>query len=111
MGDDVSVNSETLLLIDFTNLKIKPTQSFKSGHKDKLCIYVFIEINTPTYITTSVFTVFVKNSPSADLSAVSYGRTHYQTDAIILLILEPSTLRPAAPVPRTWVPLVSRERR
>jgi hypothetical protein len=33
VGDDVSVNSDVLLVIDFVNLKIKPTQSFGCAHR------------------------------------------------------------------------------
>ncbi len=36
-GDDVPVDSETLLMTDFVNLKIKPTQSFEVAHKDMMC--------------------------------------------------------------------------
>jgi hypothetical protein len=33
VGDDVSINSDVLLVIDFVNLKIKPTQSFGCAHR------------------------------------------------------------------------------
>jgi hypothetical protein len=36
-GGDVPVDSETLLVTDFVNLKIKPTQSFEVAHKDMMC--------------------------------------------------------------------------
>jgi hypothetical protein len=42
MRVDVSVDSETLLVTNFVNLKIKLTQSFKSTHKDIVCMRVFI---------------------------------------------------------------------
>jgi hypothetical protein len=38
--DDVFVDSETLLVTDFVNLKIKPTQSFKGAHSDRVCVYI-----------------------------------------------------------------------
>jgi hypothetical protein len=38
--DDVSVDSEILLMIDFVNLKIKPTQSFRGAHRDRVCVCV-----------------------------------------------------------------------
>jgi hypothetical protein len=44
VGGDVPVNNDALLMIDFMNLKIKSAQSFKYTHKDRVCIYVFIEI-------------------------------------------------------------------
>jgi hypothetical protein len=40
---------ETLLVTDFMNLKIKPTQSFRSNHKCKIYVRVFIGVGTHTY--------------------------------------------------------------
>jgi hypothetical protein len=40
--DDVSVDSETLLVTDFVNLKIKLVQFFEGAHKDRVYICVFI---------------------------------------------------------------------
>jgi hypothetical protein len=54
---DVPVDSETLLVTDFVNLKIKQTQSFKGAHKGMVC--VFIEVNARIYITIYVCTVFL----------------------------------------------------
>jgi hypothetical protein len=42
MGDDILVNSETFLMTDFVNLKIKPAQSFEGAHRNR--IYVFIRV-------------------------------------------------------------------
>jgi hypothetical protein len=39
---DVSVDSETLLVIDFVNLKIKSTQSFKCTYRGRMYTRVFI---------------------------------------------------------------------
>jgi hypothetical protein len=47
---DVLVDSETLLVTDFVNLKIKSVQFFKSTHKDSVYIYVFPH----SYITICV---------------------------------------------------------
>jgi hypothetical protein len=49
MGDDVPVDSNMLLVTDFVNLKIKPTQSFRCGHRSRMCMCVFIGVNTHTY--------------------------------------------------------------
>jgi hypothetical protein len=46
MGGDVPVDSETLLVTDFVNLKIKPTQSFRGAHRDMVCVLVFIGVST-----------------------------------------------------------------
>jgi hypothetical protein len=40
--DDVSVDSETLLVTDFVNLKIMPAQSFGDAHRGRMCVRVFI---------------------------------------------------------------------
>jgi hypothetical protein len=40
VGGDVPVDSETLLVTDFVNLKIKPTQSFGGAHRGE-CSYVY----------------------------------------------------------------------
>jgi hypothetical protein len=51
VGDDVFVDSETLLVIDFINLKIKPTQSFKDVYKDRVYIHVFIRVSDHVYMS------------------------------------------------------------
>jgi hypothetical protein len=43
VGDDVPVDSETFLVTDFVDLKIKLTQSFKDCHRDMVYVYVFIK--------------------------------------------------------------------
>jgi hypothetical protein len=37
---DISVNSEMFFMIDFMNLKIKPTQYFRNAHRGRVCIHV-----------------------------------------------------------------------
>jgi hypothetical protein len=49
--DDVSVDSETLLMIDFVNLKINSAQSFKDAHRGKVCVRVFIGVSAHTYMS------------------------------------------------------------
>jgi hypothetical protein len=60
VGDDVPVDSETLLVTDFVNLKIKPTQSFKCAHRDRGCVYIFIGVSAHTCMSIYVCTVFLK---------------------------------------------------
>jgi hypothetical protein len=48
MKDDVSINSNMLLLTDFINLKIKSTQSFRDAHKKS--IYSYIHKDECSYI-------------------------------------------------------------
>jgi hypothetical protein len=40
----VSVNTETLLVINFVNLKIKSIQSFKDVHRSRMYTYIFIRV-------------------------------------------------------------------
>jgi hypothetical protein len=39
--DDIPVDSETLLVVDFMNLKIKPVQSFRDAHRGRMYVYVY----------------------------------------------------------------------
>jgi hypothetical protein len=48
VGDDVPVDSETLLVTDFVNLKIKPAQFFRDAHRGRVCVHVFIVVSTHT---------------------------------------------------------------
>jgi hypothetical protein len=56
---DVSVDSETFLVTDFMNIKIKPTQSFGDAHSDSMCMRVFIGVSTHTCMSIYVYTVFL----------------------------------------------------
>jgi hypothetical protein len=77
VGGDVRVDSETLLITDFinlkikpaqslllvtdfVNLKIKPTQSFKDAYISRMCVRVFIGVNTHTRMNIYISTVFLK---------------------------------------------------
>jgi hypothetical protein len=44
LGDDILIDNETLLMIDFVNLKIKLTQYFKYTYKGRVYMYMFIEL-------------------------------------------------------------------
>jgi hypothetical protein len=43
--DDVPINNEVLLMIDFVNLKIKSAQSFRYAYRGKMYVYVFIGVS------------------------------------------------------------------
>jgi hypothetical protein len=49
VGDDVPIDSKSLLVTDFMNLKMKPTQSFGCAHTGRICVHMFIGINTYIY--------------------------------------------------------------
>jgi hypothetical protein len=56
------VDTETLLVTDFMNLKIKPTQSFGGAHRGRVCVHVFIGVSAHTCMSFCVCTVFLKKS-------------------------------------------------
>jgi hypothetical protein len=56
----VSIDSETFLVTDFVNLKIKSTQSFEVTHRDRVCVRMFI-VSARMYMSIDVCTVFLKN--------------------------------------------------
>jgi hypothetical protein len=81
VGGDFPVNSDVLLVTDFINLKIKPTQSFGGAHTGRMCVYVyrgecqlslsevlirvgcvcmFIGVSDRTCISIYIYTVFLK---------------------------------------------------
>jgi hypothetical protein len=58
MGGNVFINSDALLVTDFMNLKIKPTQSFGGVHRGRIYVHVLIGVNAHTYINICIYTVF-----------------------------------------------------
>jgi hypothetical protein len=54
--------SETFLVTDFVNLKIKLAQSFRCVHIDRVCVYIIIGVSTYTYMSICVYTVFLKKT-------------------------------------------------
>jgi hypothetical protein len=54
VGDDVPVDSEVLLVTDFMNLKIKPTQSFICAHMSMMYVYIHkISVRTSICVCTA----------------------------------------------------------
>jgi hypothetical protein len=60
VGGNDPIDNETLLVIDFMNLKIKSAQSFGCTRKVRVCVRVFIGVSTRTCISIYVCTVFLK---------------------------------------------------
>jgi hypothetical protein len=58
--DDVPVDSETLLVTDFVNLKIKPSQSSRAVHMSRMCVRVFIYVSVHICMNIYVYIVFKK---------------------------------------------------
>jgi hypothetical protein len=54
------MDSETLLVTDFMNLKIKLAQSFGCTHRGRVYVRVFIEVSARTCVNIYVCTVFLK---------------------------------------------------
>jgi hypothetical protein len=71
VGDDVPVDSESLLVTDFVNLKIKLVQSFRDAHRDRVCARVFIGVSAHTCMSICICTVFLKNS--TDRAQITFG--------------------------------------
>jgi hypothetical protein len=61
-GSNVPIDSETLLMTDFVNLKIKPAQSFKDAYRGRMCVHVFIWVSARMYMNIYVCTMFLKNN-------------------------------------------------
>jgi hypothetical protein len=53
VGGDVPIDSETLLMIDFMNLKMS-AQSFKDAHRDSVCIHIFIGVSAYTCMSICI---------------------------------------------------------
>jgi hypothetical protein len=51
---DVPVDSETLLVTDFVNLKIKPAQYFEGAHNDRVYMYIFIRVSAHTCMSICI---------------------------------------------------------
>jgi hypothetical protein len=58
--DDVPIDSETFLMTDFINLKIKSVQSFRGAHRNRVYVRVFIEVTADIYMSIYIYTVFLK---------------------------------------------------
>jgi hypothetical protein len=61
VGGDASVDSETLLVTDFINLKIKSAHSFRCVHRGRVYVRVFIRMSAHTCIYIYIYTMFLKN--------------------------------------------------
>jgi high-affinity Fe2+/Pb2+ permease len=55
----VGVDNEMLLVIEFVNLEIKLTQSFRDVHKSRMRVYVFIGVSTHMYIRIYIYIIFL----------------------------------------------------
>jgi hypothetical protein len=60
--DNFSIDSETLLMTDFINLKIKLVQSFRNAHRNMVYVHMFIEINNNICMSIYIYTVFKKTT-------------------------------------------------
>jgi hypothetical protein len=58
--DNVPVDSDTLLVTDFMNLKIKSIQSFRCVHRGKMYVHMLIGVSVHTYMSICIYTVFLK---------------------------------------------------
>jgi hypothetical protein len=58
VGDDAPIDSKTLLVTDFINLKIKPAQFFMGVHRDRVYVHVFIEVSAHMYMNNAFVLCF-----------------------------------------------------
>jgi hypothetical protein len=58
--DDVFIDSDTVLVTDFVNLKIKSAQYFRCVHKCIMYVHKFIGINALTCRIICIYIVFLK---------------------------------------------------
>jgi hypothetical protein len=77
VGVDVSIDSETFLMTDFVDLKIKPTQFFRGTHRVRMCVRVFIGVDAYTCISIYICNIFFKKIILLD----SNRKTTKTTDA------------------------------
>jgi hypothetical protein len=56
---DIFIDSKTLLMTDFVNLKIKSTQSFEDIYRDKICVCIH-RINAYMCISIYIYIIFLK---------------------------------------------------
>jgi hypothetical protein len=54
------IDNETFLMIDFVNLKIKLTQSFRGVHRGRVYVHIFIGMSDHTCINICICPVFLK---------------------------------------------------
>jgi hypothetical protein len=59
------LDSKTLLVTNFVNLNIKSAQSFRCVYRGRMCVHVFIEVNTHTCMNICFCTVFLKKDCNA----------------------------------------------
>jgi hypothetical protein len=62
VGGDVPVDSESFLVTDFVNLKIKPAQFFVGAHRGTIYVRVFIWVSDHTCMNIYAYCVSKKES-------------------------------------------------
>jgi hypothetical protein len=85
VGDDVIIDNETFLMIDFVNLKIKPTYSFEGAHRGMMCVHMFIKVSAHTCMSIYIYTVFLKkNSANCYQSSIKHICTNIRPSKSLL---------------------------
>jgi hypothetical protein len=59
-GDNILIDSKTLFVTDFVNLKIKSVQSFEVAHRSRVYVRMFIGVSAYNCMSICVCTVFLK---------------------------------------------------
>jgi hypothetical protein len=66
VGDDIFIDSGTLLVIDFMNLKIKSAQCFICVYSGRVCVRMLIKMSVHMYINIYICTVFLSKKHDDD---------------------------------------------
>jgi hypothetical protein len=70
--DDIFVDNDVFLMIDFINLKIKSVQSFRDVHKNNVYIYIFIRMRMRSCVMVGDRSF--RRMPRADLETATSCR-------------------------------------
>jgi hypothetical protein len=73
VGDDVPIDNDVLLVIDFVNLKIKSDQSFRGDHRYRVCVRLFIRMNAYICMSIYICIVFLFFFENIRLKGLLYG--------------------------------------
>jgi hypothetical protein len=82
------------------NIKIKPTQSFINAHRDRVCMRIFIGINTRTCMSIYVCTAFLKKFYPFSSELLEMSNPHLEhlnplpPSPIHTLAAEPNHIKP-----------------
>jgi hypothetical protein len=90
VGDDISVDSDVLLMTDFINFKIKSAQSFGGAHRIWCAC---VHRSDCSYVYEYVCTVFLKNERAEPMIINYSNNNNFFAKIIIITNLAEELLR------------------